>query len=1130
MDLFYSGLYLRIYSQKCEKFSISDLKNIYLGIFIGNNAMNSGYRLQKINEILKNREFQKKLARAAVHKQISQVQANIEAEKYLEELFCEHETATSIGFVEIFQFLIGLGFDKKIDLDLSELKSLAKIMRQHPVAFIITHKSYIDLIVLSIVLARHGMPIPFMFAGINLDMPIVGSLVRKNGVIYIRRQFKDNFIYKISLRFFISWLLKKRSHFMWAIEGTRSRTGKLVWPQMGILKYIAEAAEDANTEVKYVPVSIVYDLIPDVEDMTVEGRGKKKKPESLKWMLDYISKMSYSQLGKISLRIGEPVDTAQMQESSSMVAYQGVGSEENEISQLAFRLMHKINKITPVTTISLICTALLSKFSLTKKGLESNVSNLMQIIENNTADTLVDRGMALTESVQRAVHLLLNAQIIKQQGDGLHTKYTINREKYLEATYYANMSVHHFFHRAFIELALMKVAYLKGMERQHSFWKEIMKLRDFFKFEFFYDTRYKFTDNIEGEMKFIRNFNWQNDLKSNADLLEILDRQEILVAPVILNNYLEAYKVVAEGLLIWDPEIEFNENTFMEYCLFLGEEMHWLGQIKRVEAVSMPFLQNGIRLAKNMRVWPVEQVFDKEKLDSFNNDLIDFIDRINKLQEITLIHRINRDYYVPVEREIIPGSPIEKITNPILEGEKGPDIAAFFDLDRTLISGFSAGNFAKSRILSGKITSKEVISQFAGAISYAQNTKNFAKMAAISAQGVEGVDEQVFIDLGEEVYKNSLADTIYPEARALVAAHIAAGHTVCIVSAATSYQVNPIARDLGMNIVECTRLEVVDGKFTGKIIEPACWGEAKAVAGRKLAEELNLNLRKSYFYTDSIEDLPLLELVGNPRPVNPDIKLSALAFKNDWTVKRFGNHHNSTIEKGIRTGLSLSVVLPAVLQGITSGAKNLSISDGVESMMRAIGDLGTSVAGIALSVKGEENLWTHRPAVFILNHQSNVDMLIAIRLVRRNARGVAKMELKKLPILGQILEAAGTIFIDRNDREQAIEAMKPAVDSLRTGTSLVIFPEGTRSYDYSLGKFKKGAFHIAMQAEVPIVPIILKNAHDAMPRGTNLLNPTLVEVVVLPPVLTHDWTTENMESKINEIREAYLEELNKKPE
>lgn len=1079
----------------------------------------------KIKKILSNGDFQKILARLSVQKGISQVQANIEAESYLQELFAEHDPTVNFGFLEVFQYLIGQGFDKIIDTDTAELKALSRIMRRHPVAFVLTHKSYIDLVVLMIVLARHGLPLPFLFAGINLDMPGVGKIVRNNGVIFIRRSFKDNIIYKATLRYYISWLLRHQSHFMWAIEGTRSRTGKLVWPQMGILKYIAEAEQDIRQQVKYVPVSIVYDLIPDVDDMTTETRGKRKKPETIKWMIGYLRKMSSEKLGKISLRIGEPADMFENVDDVLSLPKDAEILTDSTISRLAFRLIHKINKITPVTTVSLICNALLSKFSLTKRGVESNVADLMQIIENHKMDALVDRGMPIGESVQRALNLLVQAGIVKFQGDGLHTKYTVNRDKYLQATYYANMSVHHLVHRAFIELALVKIAEIKSKEIHIDFWKEIMSLRDFFKFEFFYSEKDKFSTEIEFELKYMLGEKLINDIfAKKADLTSILRTQNLLVAPVILSNYLEAYKVVAEGMLIWDPSIDFEENAFVEYCLFLGEEMHWLGQIKRVEAVSLPFLQNGIRLAKNLKIWP-DEGFDKDKILEFNKWVDDITTRVNVLLNYTLEQRVNQDYHIPVEREIIPGTKTEKITQEILEGERGPHIGAFFDLDRTLINGFSAKNFVASRLLSGRFTSQELIAQFAGALSYARDTGNFAKMAAISANGVKGIEEQVFINVGEEVYRKKLAEAIYPESRALVAAHIEMGHTVAIISAATPYQVEPIARDLCIDHVECTRLEVMDGKFTGKIVEPACWGEGKAIAGQKLVEKHSLNIRKTFFYTDSAEDIHLLEMVGNPRPVNPDTKLSGIAFQNDWPVLRYADSNNSRIAGMVRTGLSLGVVIPAILNGFSKGTTNMSWNEGVESMMRSIGDLGTYVAGITLSIKGEKHLWSHRPAVFILNHQSNADMLIAIKLIRKEARGVAKMELKKMPVVGQILEASGTIFLDRTDKEKAIEALKPAIDSLRSGISIVIFPEGTRSYDYTLGRFKKGAFHIAMEAGVPIVPIVLKNAHDVMPRGKNIFNPALVEVIVHPPILTHDWDKNNLDSKIREIRNIYLKDL-----
>jgi putative phosphoserine phosphatase/1-acylglycerol-3-phosphate O-acyltransferase len=138
---------------------------------------------------------------------------------------------------------------------------------------------------------------------------------------------------------------------------------------------------------------------------------------------------------------------------------------------------------------------------------------------------------------------------------------------------------------------------------------------------------------------------------------------------------------------------------------------------------------------------------------------------------------------------------------------------------------------------------------------------------------------------------------------------------------------------------------------------------------------------------------------------------------------------------------------------------------------------------------------------------------------------IAKKEIQNMPFIGQIMTASGTIFLDRTDKEKAIEAMKPAVDALKNGMSVAIFPEGTRSYDYTLGTFKKGAFHLAMQAGVPIVPIIIKNAHDSMPRGSTMFKPALVEVVVQKPIPTKDWKVKDLNKHIASIRAMFLAEL-----
>ena len=448
-----------------------------------------------MEKILQDPNFQATLEAIAKKRGVSGVQIAAQASGYLKELQTKHEPFADLIAVQLMQYVVGRGNDKTIDVNPIEIKELSKVVRRYPVAYVMTHKTYIDMFVLALVLFRHGLPLPYIFAGINMAFFGVGQFGRQTGAIFIRRDIRENTVYKATLRHFIAHLVDKQSHFMWAIEGTRSRTGKLVWPKMGILKYIMEAEKEAAYSVKYVPVSIVYDLIPDVKEMTLESRGKEKKAESFQWFLDYIRKLG-DNFGKISIRFGEAIEATDKTTAPIPIQNKNASPGSENLSRFAFELVHRINQVTPVTTTSFICVSLLSKFALSKRAIESDIVAMMQFIESNKPESLVDRGIAIGESVQKALNLLMQGGLVQKKGEGPTAKYAIVNENYLQATYYANMAVHHLYQQAFIELALVQINGLKK-DRLTAFWTDIMFLRDLFKFEFFYSQKATFTDEIE---------------------------------------------------------------------------------------------------------------------------------------------------------------------------------------------------------------------------------------------------------------------------------------------------------------------------------------------------------------------------------------------------------------------------------------------------------------------------------------------------------------------------------------------------------------------------------------------------------------------------------------------------------
>lgn len=466
-----------------------------------------------------------------------------------------------------------------------------------------------------------------------------------------------------------------------------------------------------------------------------------------------------------------------------------------------------------------------------------------------------------------------------------------------------------------------------------------------------------------------------------------------------------------------------------------------------------------------------------------------------------------------------------RLTQEIRSGPSGPKVGAFFDLDKTLLAGFSATAFFRERFVSGRMAPREIAESMLGGLAFALGRTGFSGLMSATTAAYRGLAETVLEEVGEEVFEKHLATQIYPESRALVQAHQEKGHTLAIVSSATRYQAEPLARDMGIAHVLCTRLGVEKGVFTGEVLHPTCYGEGKADAARSLADEHDLDLERSYFYTDSREDLPLLEIVGQPRPLNPDRALAQIAKERQWPVRRFSSRGTPSAGDVLRTGLVYASLGPALWTGVLAGLINGSHREAVNVAGAVWGDLATSLAGVDLRVEGEEHLWSQRPAVFIFNHQSGLDPILMVKLLRRDLTGVGKKEIRRNPIFGPIFGAAGVVFVDRADSQKAIEALKPAVDALREGRSLVIAPEGTRSPTPRLGRFKKGAFHMAMQAGVPIVPVVFRNVLDALPKDAFVVRPATIEAVVLPPIDTSEWTVESLDEEIAAIRARYLEIL-----
>lgn len=183
------------------------------------------------------------------------------------------------------------------------------------------------------------------------------------------------------------------------------------------------------------------------------------------------------------------------------------------------------------------------------------------------------------------------------------------------------------------------------------------------------------------------------------------------------------------------------------------------------------------------------------------------------------------------------------------------------------------------------------------------------------------------------------------------------------------------------------------------------------------------------------------------------------------------------------------------------------------------------VSGVRVAISGMEHIEPGRSYIYMSNHQSNFDIPVLLSKLTVQFRWLAKAELFKIPIFGRGMRGAGYISIDRSNRKSAFQSLDRAAQSIRRGTSVLVFPEGTRTKDGSLIPFKKGGFVLAVDAGVQVIPVIIKGTYSIMPKNSLLVRRRAVEVVVKAPIDASAYTRKTKIDLMDAVRSVMLEEL-----
>ncbi len=183
------------------------------------------------------------------------------------------------------------------------------------------------------------------------------------------------------------------------------------------------------------------------------------------------------------------------------------------------------------------------------------------------------------------------------------------------------------------------------------------------------------------------------------------------------------------------------------------------------------------------------------------------------------------------------------------------------------------------------------------------------------------------------------------------------------------------------------------------------------------------------------------------------------------------------------------------------------------------------VSGVSLKVSGREKLDNHRSYIIISNHQSHFDGPTIAVCLGLQFRWIAKKELLKIPIFGHALKAMGNIFIDRTNKDTAMQSISEGLKHLPKGVGVMVFAEGTRSMDGSIGKFKKGGFAAAIQTGFPILPVTISGSAQALPKGGIVFTPGTIEVKIADPIETTPYTFKQLDELVEMTRAVIVSNM-----
>jgi glycerol-3-phosphate O-acyltransferase len=500
-------------------------------------------------------------------------------------------------------------------VDTEGMALIRDLSQKMPFVIIPCHRSHIDYLIIGYILYMHGIPLPCVAAGDNMNFWPLGYIFRQSGAFFLRRSFQGDDLYADVFAAYVGELLREGVPIEFFVEGGRSRTGKMLLPRYGMISMIIRAYKDKiDGDLALIPVSVGYDRIVEENSYLKELSGVPKRRES---MLDVIkhTKIMMHRYGRAYINVGAPIflksyfdarprPFAEMSSDNKEALYREIGS----------RVVSEINRVSVVTPVALVAAALLchTEKEISGKLLTSTFAALYDYLSRRKVNFAPALAMG-EKAVPSVLELFITWGYLSSKGDGNGThvhavSYLILHGKRLNLEYYKNNIMHHF-----LSVSLAALSILSCREEEtflNRIREDCLFLKSLFRQEFIFE------GDGDRESEDALSYLEQSGIINRAEGKIVWKAEEakdkLMPYAGLFRSYLESYWVVLNAFSPDENEFPGGEDM-LNYLRRLAEEMYEKGDIRRTESLSQENYKNALKFLQEDKILNVKTSQGSEK-------------------------------------------------------------------------------------------------------------------------------------------------------------------------------------------------------------------------------------------------------------------------------------------------------------------------------------------------------------------------------------------------------------------------------------------------------------------------------------------------------------------------------------